>query len=97
MSDQGAEAKKQLGLSIPMRQEIAAGIFLMLIGLFFVWQSSDLPMGTLRAVGPGMLPRAVAVMLVVGGLKTREEAEQYAKGLAEFLGESANAWFERVQ
>ncbi len=68
MSNQGAETKKQLGINIPVRQEIAAGIFLMLIGLFFVWQSTDLPMGTLRAVGPGMLPRAVALMLVVGGL-----------------------------
>ena len=56
------------GLSMPISQDLAAGLFLALIGLFFLWQSSDLPMGTLRAVGPGMLPRAVALMLVAGGL-----------------------------
>ncbi len=56
-----------MGIKIPMSQDVAAGIFLMLVGGFFVWQSNDLPMGTLRAVGPGMLPRAVALMLVAGG------------------------------
>ncbi len=57
----------QRGFRIPISQDIAAGIFLMLVGLFFIWQSDDLPMGTLRAVGPGMLPRAVAIALLAGG------------------------------
>jgi hypothetical protein len=68
MSDQGAGGNTPAGLKIPVGQDIAAGIFLMLVGAFFVWQGRDLPMGSLRAVGPGMLPRAVATMLVVGGL-----------------------------
>ena len=68
MSDQGAgPGKGPIGLKIPCAQDIAAGIFLMLVGAFFVYQGRDLPMGSLRAVGPGMLPRAVALMLVVGG------------------------------
>lgn len=66
MSDQGGGSAR-LGIKIPAKQDVAAGIFLILIGGFFVWQSSDLPMGSLRAVGPGMLPRAVAMMLVIGG------------------------------
>ncbi len=68
MSDQGAgEHKRPMGLTIPVAQDIAAGLFLILVGGFFVYQGRDLPMGSLRAVGPGMLPRAVALMLVVGG------------------------------
>lgn len=59
--------KPPLGIALPVSQDIAAGIFLMIVGAFFIWQSNDLPMGTLRAVGPGMLPRAVATMLVAGG------------------------------
>ncbi len=59
--------KPPLGIVIPVSQDIAAGIFLMLVGAFFIWQSIGLPMGTLRAVGPGMLPRAVATMLLAGG------------------------------
>lgn len=68
MNDKNAgDDNRPAGLVIPVGQDIAAGIFLILIGLFFFWQSDDLPMGTLRAVGPGMLPRAVAVMLIAGG------------------------------
>ncbi|MBM3608958.1 MAG: tripartite tricarboxylate transporter TctB family protein [Alphaproteobacteria bacterium] len=54
-------------IAFPVGQDVAAGFFLIFIGLFFFWQSNDLPMGTLRAVGPGMLPRAVSVMIIVGG------------------------------
>ncbi|MGE3646022.1 MAG: tripartite tricarboxylate transporter TctB family protein [Beijerinckiaceae bacterium] len=56
------------GRHFNIAQDVAGGIFVILIGAFFVWQSSDLPMGSLRVVGPGMLPRAVAAMLIVGGL-----------------------------
>lgn len=66
MSDQGG-GNARLGIKIPAKQDVAAGVFLILIGAFFVYQGRDLPMGTLRAVGPGMLPRAVATMLVIGG------------------------------
>lgn len=55
------------GLHIPINQDLAGGLFLIVTGLIFLWQGSDLPMGTLRAVGPGLLPRAVAVMLIAGG------------------------------
>lgn len=65
--EQDEKPQPKLGLLIPVGQEIAAGIFIMLIGIFFIWQSTDLPMGSLRAVGPGMLPRAVAFMLLIGG------------------------------
>jgi hypothetical protein len=68
MSDQNAGGdQRPMGLTIPVAQDVAAGIFLMLVGGFFVYLGRDLPMGSLRAVGPGMLPRAVALMIVFGG------------------------------
>lgn len=49
-------------------QDIAAGLFLVLVAAFAIWQSTELPMGTLRAMGPGMLPRALAVLVGVSGI-----------------------------
>lgn len=47
-------------------QDIAAGLFLISVALIAAWQAFSLPMGTLRAMGPGMLPISLAVLL--GGL-----------------------------
>jgi putative tricarboxylic transport membrane protein len=46
---------------------VAAGC---LVGLsaFALWSGRSLDAGTLRAMGPGMLPRAMAVAIGVGGL-----------------------------
>ena len=48
-------------------QNFGAGLFLIAIGLFALWQGWHLPMGTLRSMGAGMLPIALAVMLCMGG------------------------------
>ena len=48
-------------------QDFGAGLFLIAIGLFALWQGWRLPMGTLRSMGAGMLPISLAVMLCVGG------------------------------
>ncbi len=53
-------------LRISAPQDFAGGLFLLAIGVFALWASSDLAMGTLRAMGPGMLPRSMAV--IVGGI-----------------------------
>ena len=49
-------------------QDFGAGLFLIAIGLFALWQGWRLPMGTLRSMGAGMLPISLAVMLCMGGL-----------------------------
>ena len=46
---------------------MGAGIFLVLIALFFIWEARGLPLGTLRAMGPGMLPTWLAIFMGVGG------------------------------
>jgi Tripartite tricarboxylate transporter TctB family len=44
-------------------QDFAGGVFLIIFGLFAWWLGSGLPTGTLRAMGPGMLPKAFALIL----------------------------------
>ncbi len=66
MSDDGTAGSR--GLRVRAPQDVAAGVFLMLVAAFAVWQSAELPMGTLRSMGPGMLPRALAVLVGLSGL-----------------------------
>ncbi|MDH7797334.1 MULTISPECIES: tripartite tricarboxylate transporter TctB family protein [unclassified Beijerinckia] len=49
-------------------QDVGAGIFLVLVSLFFMWQAYPLPLGSLRAMGPGMLPMSIAAMVAAGGV-----------------------------
>ena len=49
-------------------QDMAAGLFLIALALFALWLGSNLNPGTMRAMGPGMLPRAVSVLIAVTGL-----------------------------
>jgi putative tricarboxylic transport membrane protein len=44
-------------------QDAAGGVFLIIFGLFAWWLGSDLAMGTLRSMGPGMLPKSFALIL----------------------------------
>ena len=44
-------------------QDAAGGVFLIVFGLFAWWLGSDLATGTLRAMGPGMLPKSFALIL----------------------------------
>jgi hypothetical protein len=49
-------------------QDAAAGLFLVAVGVFALWQGSNLDMGTLRAMGAGMLPTSLAVIVASLGL-----------------------------
>ena len=66
MSDQVAPSENP-GL-IKSTQELGAGLFLIAVAAFAYWQGLDLPRGSLRAMGPGMLPMALAFMVATGGL-----------------------------
>lgn len=48
-------------------QDLAAGLFLIALAFFALWLGSSLNPGTLRQMGPGMLPRAVAVLIALTG------------------------------
>ncbi|MDB5651763.1 MAG: hypothetical protein JWL62_3283, partial [Hyphomicrobiales bacterium] len=40
----------------------------MAVGLFAFWQAQELARGTLNAVGAGMLPQSLAVLVFLGGV-----------------------------
>lgn len=49
-------------------QDAGAGVFLLLLAGVALWFSADLPVGSLRQLGPGMFPRAVAILVGVVGM-----------------------------
>ncbi len=69
MEDQGRDpfAPPRRGL-VRAPQDLAAGAGLVALSLLALWASADLPAGRLRAIGPGMLPRALAIAIGVVGL-----------------------------
>ncbi|HEX7128004.1 MAG TPA: tripartite tricarboxylate transporter TctB family protein [Thermodesulfobacteriota bacterium] len=49
-------------------QDFAAGASLVALALFALWASADLSQGRLGHMGPGMLPRATAVLIGLLGI-----------------------------
>lgn len=45
-----------------------SGAFLVLVGLFVVWERRVLPLGTASRPGPGYVPLLLAVLLIILGL-----------------------------
>lgn len=54
--------------TIASPRDLVAGASLAAVAIFALWATAPLETGTLRSVGPGMLPRAVATALLVTGL-----------------------------
>lgn len=61
-----AAARPRVFSSFRNPQDAAAGLFLVAVAAFALWQASPLELGTLRSMGAGMLPTSLAVL--VGGL-----------------------------
>jgi hypothetical protein len=61
-------AMRQTFARVRSPQDLAAGLFLVLIALFALWHSRELTMGTLRQLGPGMVPHLLAVLLALCGV-----------------------------
>lgn len=55
-------------LKIRAPRNTVAGLALLALAVFALWAVSDLSQGTLRAMGPAMLPRVVAMAIGVCGL-----------------------------
>lgn len=49
-------------------RELAAGLSLLAVAAVALWATADLEAGELRALGPGMLPRWVALLIGAAGL-----------------------------
>lgn len=57
------EARERSAHVIKAPQDFVGGLVLVAIAAFALWQSSELAVGSLGAMGPGMLPRSLAVLL----------------------------------
>src|SRR5918912_3916080 len=66
-------------------QNFVSGVFLIALELFAIWLVRDLPQGTLRAMGPAMLPRWLAIgvglcgaaLTVIGLLRDGDGLEKW--------------------
>jgi hypothetical protein len=66
-------------------QSFVSGLVLIALALFAIWLTSDLPQGTLRAMGPAMLPRWLAIgvglcglaLVVIALVKTGDRLESF--------------------
>jgi hypothetical protein len=54
--------------STRLSTNLLAGLSLVALALLALWSSADLEFGTRRALGPGALPRAVALLVLAGGV-----------------------------
>src|SRR5262249_50912439 len=55
------------------RQDVVGGIVIVAVAVFAFWAGSDLPIGTFGGMGPGMLPRGLAILLGLLGVDARLE------------------------
>lgn len=55
------------GLRIRSTQDFAGGLFMIALAGLALFLARDLPMGTLRQIGPGMLPKSFAVICALLG------------------------------
>jgi putative tricarboxylic transport membrane protein len=50
-------------VAVWLRQDFLGGLTMIAIAVFAFWQGLNLPIGTLGGMGPGMLPKGLAVLL----------------------------------
>ena len=55
------------GLRLRSPQNLVAGLILVAASAFVVWMLSGLSQGTMRTMGPAMLPRWTAIAIGIGG------------------------------
>jgi putative tricarboxylic transport membrane protein len=54
--------------ALPLRQDFIGGVAVIAVAVLAFWLGSDLAIGTLGGMGPGMLPKGLAVLLGALGL-----------------------------
>jgi putative tricarboxylic transport membrane protein len=57
-----------------LQQDFIGGLVVIAVAAFAFWQGADLPIGTLGGMGPGMLPRGLAVLLGLLGVLLAADA-----------------------
>lgn len=52
------------------RTDLAAGVLLLAVGVFVIWETGHYPMGRMSNIGPGFFPRALGIVLALAGAGT---------------------------
>jgi putative tricarboxylic transport membrane protein len=77
-------------------RDLTAGACLLGIAAIAFWQGSDLELGTLRQMGPGMLPRVLAVLVglcgVAIGARSLRQAAPNVAGTAPVVEAERSIW-----
>lgn len=73
------------GLKVRSTQDLAAGLFMILLAAIAFALAFDLPLGSLRQIGPGMLPKSFAAICAALGV-------MLAVGSLRFHGETLSGW-----
>jgi hypothetical protein len=81
----GADRRPSTRGPIRGPQSFVSGLVLVALALFAIWLTRDLPQGTLRAMGPAMLPRWLAIgvglcglaLVVIGFLRNGDPLERF--------------------
>ncbi len=77
------QIERAQGLRIRSTQDFAGGLFMILLALGAYAFSWDLPAGSLRQLGPGMLPKAFAVICgVLGAILTLTSLRYHGEKLS---------------
>ncbi|MGN6097433.1 MAG: tripartite tricarboxylate transporter TctB family protein [Bosea sp. (in: a-proteobacteria)] len=77
------QIERAQGLRIRSTQDFAGGLFMILLALGAYAFSWDLPAGSLRQLGPGMLPKAFAVICgVLGAILTLASLRYHGEKLS---------------
>lgn len=61
------QIERSQGIRVRSSQDLAGGLFMILLAAIAFGLSYELPMGTLRQLGPGMLPKAFAAICAALG------------------------------
>ena len=88
------EAPNRSSYAIKAPQGFVGGLVLIAIAAFALWQSRELAAGSLGAMGPGMLPRGLAVLLgVLGWCSPSARSCSPARSCATVVGASKGMVF----
>jgi putative tricarboxylic transport membrane protein len=63
-----ANSSSRSPMQVLLRQDFAGGLVVIAVAAFAFWQGADLTVGTFGGMGPGMLPRGLAVLLGLLGV-----------------------------
>jgi putative tricarboxylic transport membrane protein len=61
-------AKTLTGPSLLRRQDFIGGVVIIAVAVFAYWLGSDLAVGTLGGMGPGLLPKVLSLLLAALGV-----------------------------